>query len=81
MSWNLIKKKMARLYIMREQMSKECTTGRNKDWLKCAMEVLKQNSQHPYVYTAAIIDLLKSGRGKFRNIMIIDQPNVEKLLC
>ena len=59
-------------------MGKECTTGCNKDWLKCALEVLKQNNQHPYVYAAAIRDLLINGRGKFRNIMIIGPANCGK---
>ena len=26
-------------------MGKECTTGCNKDWLKYALEVLKQNNE------------------------------------
>ena len=59
-------------------MGKECTTGCNKDWLKCALEVLKQNNQHPYVYAAAIRDLLINGRGKFRNLMIIGPANCAK---
>ena len=63
---------------MREQMGKECTTGCNKDWLKCALEVLKQNNQHPYVYAAAIRDLLINVKGKFRNIMIIGPTNCGK---
>ena len=70
--------KEARLDIMREQMGKECTTGCNKDWLKCALEVLKQNNQHPYVYAAAMRDLLINGRGNFRNIMIIGPANCGK---
>ena len=59
-------------------MGKECTTGYNKDWLKSALEVQKQNNQHPYVYAAAIRDLLITGRGKFRNIMIIGPANCGK---
>ena len=43
----------------------------------CALEVLKQNYQHPYVYAAAIRDLI-NGRGKFRNIIIIGQANCGK---
>ena len=74
----LDREKKARLDIMREQMGKECTTGCNKDWLECALEVLKQNNQHPYVYAAAIRDLLINGRGKFRNIMIIGPANCGK---
>lgn len=41
-----------------------------KLWLKCAMEVLRNNNLHPFVYAAAIRDLLVNGRGKFRNLMI-----------
>ena len=77
----LVREKKARLDIIREQMGKGCTTGCNKDWLKCALEVLKQNNQHPYVYAAAIRDLVVNGRGKFRNIMIIGPANSGKLSC
>ena len=33
----LDREEKARLGIMREQMGKECTTGCNKDWLKCVL--------------------------------------------
>ena len=71
----LDQEKKAKLDIMKEQMGRECTTGCKNNWLKCALEVLKQNNQHPYVYAAAIRDLLINGRGKFRNFMIIGPAN------
>ena len=41
----LDREEKARLDIMREQMGKECTTGCNKDWLKCTLEVRAEAKQ------------------------------------
>ena len=56
----------------------DCIEGCNGIWLKCALEVLKNNKINAYVYAAAIRDSIIKGRGKFRNIMIIGPANCGK---
>lgn len=75
---NLQREKKSRMDILRENMSGDCSPGCEKLWLKCAMEVLRNNKVHPFVYAAAIRDLLMNGRGKFRNLMIIGPANCGK---
>ena len=55
-----------------------CVEGCAGEWLTCANEVLKQNNVHPYVFAAALRDLLLKGRGKFRNIIIVGPANCGK---
>ena len=38
----------------------------------------KQNNVHPYVFAAALRDLLLKGRGKFRNVIIVGPANSGK---
>ena len=71
----LQREKKSRMDILRGKMSEGCSLGCDKLWLKCAMEVLRNNNLHPFVYAAAICDLLLNGRGKFRNLMIIGPAN------
>ena len=74
----LQREKKSRMDILRGKMSEGCSLGCDKPWLKCAMEVLRNNNLHPFVYAAAIRDLLLNGRGKFRNLMIIGPANCGK---
>ena len=48
------------------------------NWLKCALEVLRKNNVHPFVFAAAITELLEKGRGKFCNILIVGPANCGK---
>ena len=74
----LQREKKSRMDILRGKMSEGCSLGCDKLWLKCAMEVLRNNNLHPFVYAAAMRDLLLNGRGKFRNLMIIGPANCAK---
>ena len=42
------------------------------------MEVLRNNKVHPFVFAAALRDLLINGGGKFRNLLIIGPANCGK---
>ena len=77
-SENLERKRKSRMDILHEKLTNDCTPGCEKLWLKCAMEVLKNNKIHPFIYAAEIRDLLINGRGKFRNLMIIGPANCAK---
>ncbi|CAB3996967.1 hypothetical protein DSY43_02735 [Paramuricea clavata] len=75
---DLQRKKKSRMEILCERLSEDCSPGCDKLWLECAIEVLRNNKIHPFVYAAAIRDLLINGRGKFRNLMIIGPANCGK---
>ena len=68
----------SRMDILREKVANDCVPGCDKMWLECAMGTLRNNKLHPFVYAAAIRDLLTNGRGKFRNLMIIGPADCGK---
>ncbi len=64
------REKMNRMDIIRIAVEGECVANCNGEWFTCAMEVLRNNQLHPYLYAASLRELLEKGRGKFGNIMI-----------
>ena len=56
----------------------ECIQGCNKKWLKCARQVLQWNSINPYVFAAAIPELLQKGWNKKLSIFLIGPSNCGK---
>lgn len=58
--------------------STDCVDACEERWLKCAKQVLEQNGVHPFVFSAAMRDLLIHGRSKFRNIMLVGPTNCGK---
>ena len=75
---NIQRETKSRMEILRDKLGQDCCSGCDKLWLKCAMEVPRNNKVHPFVYAAAVRDLLINGRGKFRNILIIGPANCGK---
>ena len=69
---------LSRMDMIRNAGREECIAGCNGEWLRCAREVLHNNSVHPIVFAFAIRDLMNNGRGKFRNIMIVGPANCGK---
>lgn len=67
-----------RMDILRKASQEECVPQCQGQWFECAYEVLTKNNIHPYVFAAAVRDLIEHGRGKFRNIMIIGPANCAK---
>ena len=53
------------------------TEGCNKKWLKCAKQVLQWDSINPYVFAAAIRELLQKGRNEKLHIFLI-RPSIAK---
>ena len=64
--------------LLKKADEKDCIEGCNGVWLECALEVLRNNNVHPYVYASAIRESLVKGRGKFRNVMITGPANCAK---
>lgn len=75
----LEREKLKRMDVVKEKLKGNCTDGCDgKVWLECAIEVLRNNNIHPFVYAAAMRDLLINGRGKFRNLLIVGPANSGK---
>ena len=55
-----------------------CTEKCNGDWLRCATEVLNNNSVSVESFAKSVRDLLEKGRGKYRNLMIVGPANCGK---
>ncbi len=72
------REKRPRMATITREAEGDCVEGCDGEWLTCAKEVLRQNSLHPYVFAAAVRELLVKGRGKFRNIMIVGPANCGK---
>ena len=64
------REKTTRLEMLQRAREKSCVDGCDMEWYTRAREVLRNNQINPYVYADAFRELLKKGRGKFRNIMI-----------
>ena len=74
----LEREKIPRTQIIENTSKEECIEGCQKQWLQCSQEVLTNNNIHPYVFAAALRDLLENGRGKFRNILLTGPTNCGK---
>ena len=75
----LTRQKQLRIDIIRKTAVTTCVDGCNGHWYECTTEVLQMNSIHPFVFAAALRELMIKGRGKFRNLMLVDPANCGKL--
>ena len=73
------REKMNRMELLEKAIEGDFAAKCNGEWLQRAIEVLRNNHIHPYVYAASLRELLDKGRGKFRNIIIIGPANCAKL--
>ena len=74
----LTRQKQLRIDIIRKAAVTTCVDGCNGHWYECATEVLQTNSIHPFVFAAALRELMIKGRGKFRNLMLVGPANCGK---
>lgn len=72
------RERKSRMEIIKEAITLECVDGCNHDWISCALELLRYNNIHPFVYAAALRELLSLGRGKWRNVLIVGPTNCGK---
>ena len=78
-SSDLQREKMLRMTLVKCSFEDiQCVAGCGGNWLKCALEVLRKNNVHPFVFAAAIRELLEKGHGKFCNILIVGPANCGK---
>ena len=59
-------------------LDEPCVENCNGDWLACALEVLNKNNVAVQSFAKSVRELLKRGRGKYRNLMIIGPANCGK---
>ena len=75
------RKSISRMQLIRQTGSNDCVDGCDGEWLKCATQVLRQSSIHPYVFAEALRDFLTKGRGIFRKILLLGPTNCGKHFC
>lgn len=68
----------SRMDVVSKSAAKPCSSKCNGQWYQCAIEVLRNNNINTYVYADALRELLRKGRGKFRNLMLIGPTNCGK---
>ena len=64
---------------LQEAIQVNCvSTCQNQTWLKMAEDILKNNKVNKYVFAENVRDLLRTGRGKNRNLLITGPTNCGK---
>ena len=64
--------------LFNEASKQDCRAGCNGVWLQCAKQILENNGIDKRKFGQAVVDLLKKGRGKHRNLMIVGPANCGK---
>ena len=75
---HLERSRKTRLDILREEEETHCKTTCKGLWLKCAREILRNNSVDINSFSYSVRDALHKGRGKYRNIMTVGPANCGK---
>ena len=70
--------KKSRMELFNEASKQDCRAGCNGVWLQCAKQILENNGIDKRKFGQAVVDLLKKGRGKHRNLMIVGPANCGK---
>ena len=76
-SYTMMRESKSRMELVEEAAQSTCSTEECV-WLECALEVLRFNSINPHTFGGYLKELLKSGRGKWKNLMIIGETNCAK---
>ena len=76
-SYTMMRESKSRMELVEEAAQSTCSTEECV-WLECALEVLRFNSINPHTFGGYLKELLQSGRGKWKNLMIIGETNCAK---
>ena len=68
----------SRLQLLRDVLEGPCVEGCGEQWMKCAVEAVRQNGIEISAFATAVYELLRYGRGKFRNIFVHGPANCGK---
>lgn len=74
----LERSKQSRIDLLIGAKNSACVEGCNGDWLSCALEILQRNGVSRECFANAVHELLRKGRGKYRNVMIVGPANCGK---
>jgi len=74
----LERSKLSRTDILYREMGKECVDGCGRRWLHMAEDILQRNNIQKLEFAEAVRNLLKNGRGKYRNILLKGPANCGK---
>lgn len=74
----LERSKQSRIDLLIGAKNSACVEGCNGDWLSCALEILQRNGVSREFFANAVRELLRKGRGKYRNVMIVGPANCGK---
>ena len=76
---NLKKLNLTRMEELEAAAKTNCITGCNKQWLECALELLRLNNIDLPVFSDALYNsLIRCGRGKFCNVALVGPSNAGK---
>ena len=75
---NLKQLNLTRMEELEAAAKTNCITGCNKQWLECALELLRLNNVDLSVFSDALYNSLRYGRGKFRNAILVGPTNAGK---
>ena len=74
----LERSRLTRIEILYRQLEEECVIGCNRRWLQIAENVLRRNNIKREDFSEAICNVLKKGRGKYRNVYLKGPTNCAK---
>ena len=75
---NLKQLNLTRMEQLEAAVKTICMTGCNKEWLECALELVRLNNIDLPVFSDALYNSLRCGRGKFCNVILIGLTNAGK---
>lgn len=74
----LIRSRLTRLEILEKALQNPCNEQCKGQWLECAKQLLSWNDISVQTFSLAVRNLLKMGRGKFRNVLLKGPANTGK---
>ena len=68
----------SRLELLHEAAVRECADRCNGEWFHTAVELLRKNDIDANAFGQAVYELLREGRGKYRNLLLVGPANCGK---
>ena len=68
----------SRMELLEEASNGACIVGCRGIWIRSAQQLLALNGINTFVFAAAVRDLIKKGRGKYRNLLLVGPPTCGK---
>jgi flagellar biosynthesis GTPase FlhF len=75
---DLERSRLERITLLESAAAEECVRGCDQEWIKQAEDILIRNHIQKEEFTTTIYNVLKHGRGKYRNVLLIGPANCGK---